>query len=91
MRVRGEAAKSVVPTLRQTLELLFSAAPSLTGVYTVCVDPVSATRSASVLTPFATLGIDNIAGFCAAYCTALAMTVQERMGKRWRMAPLIDA
>lgn len=73
-----------VPTLRQALELLFSAVPALTGVHTVCVDPVSALRSAGVLTPFATLGTDNIAGFCAAYCVALAMTVQERMGEALR-------
>jgi tetratricopeptide (TPR) repeat protein len=87
---RARRRNPCVPALRAAFELLFSTVTSLTGVHTVCVDPVAATRSADMLAPFAALGTDHVAGFSYAYCMALAATVQERMGEAVRAwQPLI--
>jgi tetratricopeptide (TPR) repeat protein len=83
-----------VPTLKDTLGLLFASVAALTGAYAACLDADSASRYASVLQPFAALGRKHIAGFMAVYCRLLAQLLRDWQPRTWRewheMVPPLD-
>ena len=76
-----------VPKFRQALMMLFNCVAALTGVCTVCVDPVRAHRYADVLEPMRALGENHVATLMHDFCLNLAATVQDRIGvahARWQ-------
>lgn len=84
LRLRKHRTDRRVPTLKETLGLMFASVAALTGAYAACLDADKASRYARVLTPFAALGRHHIAGFMAQYCKLLAQLLRDEQPRTWR-------
>jgi hypothetical protein len=76
-----------VPSFREAMMLLFNCVAALTGVCTICIDPVAGEKYASVLEPMTALGPNHVATFMHQFCLNLLGTIRDRPGEaceNWR-------
>jgi tetratricopeptide (TPR) repeat protein len=75
-----------VPTLQDTIRLLFGSACALAGIATICIDPAGAARYAEAFEPLTALGKDHAASLLYDFCLNLSYTVRDQPDasiKRW--------
>jgi tetratricopeptide (TPR) repeat protein len=76
-----------VPSMRETIVSFFACVATLSGVYTVCIDPENAAKVADLLEPWTALGKKHTATFMHEFASNLAATVRDRLGDtyaRWQ-------
>jgi tetratricopeptide (TPR) repeat protein len=75
-----------IPTLQETIRLLFGSACALAGIATICIDPAGAARYAEAFEPLTALGKDHAASLLYDFCLNLSYTVRDQPDlsiKRW--------
>jgi tetratricopeptide (TPR) repeat protein len=76
-----------VPSLQDTVRIMFGAACALAGMATLCIDPMNTARYAQAFEPLTALGKDHAATLLYDLCMNLSFTVQDRAEEarvRWK-------